>query len=198
MRGQIHQAGHIRGQPRPNIDVAECIRTPRAQAAFVVMRQELSLVGGYIDAHGTVTFATFAGQTEVERFLHVLIAPAVVDDIALGHLPQQMSPAAGGMFLLAGYAETGTHCPAFEAPAFAHSHAAQSGVGEAAVILGKTKMGLWFPGMVPSTEAEILVQPIRLDDLARIHFPVWVPRGFELAEGMQQFRSKHPRQKFGT
>jgi len=48
-------------------------------------------------------------------------------------------------------------------------------------------MRLRLPGIIASAEAEILVEPIGIDQLARIHLPIGIPKRLELAEGLHQF-----------
>src|SRR5580692_4944157 len=136
------------------------------------MGEELGFVGGYVDADWTFGFASLAGQAEVERVLDFFAAPAVLDDFTLRHLPKQVSTAAGGVFLFAGGAVAGAHHPAFIVAALAYTYAAQSCLGEAAVVGGELEIGFRFPGSVRGAEAEIFVELVGLDQLAGIHFPI--------------------------
>ena len=43
-------------------------RLARPQAALVVMREELGLVGRHVDVDGAIALAAFAGQAEIEGF----------------------------------------------------------------------------------------------------------------------------------
>src|ERR1035437_4568036 len=128
LRGQIDQARNIRSQTRPEVDIAEGIGAARAHAAFVVMREEFSFVGRDVDAHRTVALASLAGEAEIERVLDLFAAPAIANDLALGHFPEQMSAAARGVLLFMCGAPTRTHHAAFIAAAFADPNAAQSAV----------------------------------------------------------------------
>src|ERR1700719_5255040 len=58
LRGQVREAGNVRCQVRPDVDVAENVCAARTPAAFVVVGEKLGLVGGDIDADGTVTLAS--------------------------------------------------------------------------------------------------------------------------------------------
>ena len=118
--------------------------------------------------------------------------------LALSHLPEQVGAAAGGVFFFAGGAVAGAHHAAFFAAAFAHAHAAQSGLGKAAVVSEKLKVRLRLPGIVVGAQAQILVQLVGLDQLAGIHLPCRIPNRLELAEGLHQFRAKHFRKQFGA
>ena len=59
-------------------------------------------------------------------------------------------------------------------------------------------MRLGLPGIVARAEAQIFVETIRLDELARIHLPIGIPKRLELAESLHEFRPEHLRKKFGA
>src|ERR1035441_628514 len=59
-------------------------------------------------------------------------------------------------------------------------------------------MRLRLPRIVARSKAQIFVEAIRIDELARIHLPIGIPKRFELAEGLHQFRAKHLRQKLAA
>ena len=62
MRGQVNQARSVRGQPCPQVDVAERIGAERADAAFIVVREKFRFVSRYVDAYGAIAFAALAGE----------------------------------------------------------------------------------------------------------------------------------------
>src|ERR1700679_492292 len=64
----VDEAGREGGETRPAIDAAEGVVGERAQGAFVVVGEELSLVAGHVDRDGALALAGFAGEAEVERF----------------------------------------------------------------------------------------------------------------------------------
>src|ERR1700731_2326386 len=99
LRGQIDEAGNVRGEARPQVDVPEGIGAARAEAAFIVMREEFGFVGRDIDADRTVALASLAGEAEVERVFDFFAAPAVANNFTLSHLPEQVSAAARGVLL---------------------------------------------------------------------------------------------------
>src|ERR1022692_3482259 len=118
----------MRRHPRPEVDVAESVGTARADTAFVVVRKKLGFVGGNVDADRAIAFASFAGEAEVERLLDFFAAPAVADDpifsaLALGHLPEQVGTASGGVLFVVRGAVAGAHQAAFFTAALAHAHA---------------------------------------------------------------------------
>src|SRR5579864_4876449 len=175
---------------------------PRTDASFPVMREKLSLVCSHIDIHGTIAFAAFAGEAEVERLFHALIAPAFGDHIAMQHLPQMVRAAARGVPLFMRDHEAGTHGIAFGAgrvfsAALSNANAAQRRMGKAAVILRILEMSRRVPWMIAGTEAQILVDAIWIDDLAGIHLPIRVPDGFEFAESFNQLWAEHFVEKLG-
>src|SRR5579863_162916 len=127
------------------------------------MRKKLGLVCGNVNAHGTIALASLTGETEVERVLDLLAAPAIANDaifsgLALGHFPEQVSAAAGGVLFFAGGAVAGTHDTAFVAAAFSHAHAAQGRVRQAALIGGKLEASCRLPGSIVRSQAKILVE----------------------------------------
>src|SRR5215469_3957874 len=121
-------------------------------------------------------------------------APPITDDFSLGHLPEQMGTAAGGMFLFVGSAPTGAHDATFLAAALPHAYAAQSSVTQAAVILRELEMRFRFPWGIVRAESKILVQLVGLNQLAGIHLPVRIPGVFEFAESLHQFWPEHLRE----
>src|SRR5437667_168369 len=109
----------------------------RADAAFVVMREEFGFVRRYIDADRAIALAAFAAQAEIKRVLDFFAAPAVADDFAFGHLPEQAGAPTGRVFFFVRGAIAGAHQAAIFAAALAHPYAAQRGMGEAALIVGE-------------------------------------------------------------
>src|SRR5208283_4050270 len=114
-----------------------------------------------------------------------------------------MAAAARAVDLFASRHVTGTHClvirtvGAFPA-ALSYADAAQSGVGKAAVVLGKLEMSLRFPGTIADTQPEIRVEWVGVDDLAGIHLPFRVPDALEFPECVHDLLAKHDRQQFAA
>src|SRR5450631_4511238 len=96
------------------------------------------------DVHtdGAIAFAALTREAEVQRLLHILIAPAVGDGRALQHLPKQMSPAARAMDFLASGHVAGAHrlvlarVWAFPA-ALSDANAAQRRPRKTAIVVGE-------------------------------------------------------------
>ena len=109
-----------------------------------------------------------------------------------------MSAAAGGVLFLVRGAPAGAHDAPFFAAAFSYSYAAECGVTQASMILREPKTRYRLPRSVVRSQTEILVQFVRFDQLARVHFPVRIPSSFELAEGLHQLRAEHFRPQFGA
>src|SRR6202022_1115491 len=161
VRGEVYQAGSRGGQASPDIDMGKSISAARTETPFVVVGEKFSLVGSQIHTHRTIALAAFAGKAQVQRLLHLLVLPAIPDHIALNHLPKKMGTTPGRVFLLAGHAKAGTHdTAAFVATAFPDSHAAQGGVRQAALVLGKLKMSFRLPWPVTRAQPKVLVQAI--------------------------------------
>src|SRR5438270_512698 len=126
-----------------------------------------------------------------ERVLNLFAVPAVADDFALGHLPEEVGAAAGGVLFFVGGAPTGAHDAAFFAAAFAYSDTTQGGMREAAMIFGELEMCFRLPRCVIWAQAQVFVEPVGLKHFSRIHLPVGIPCLFEFAEGLHQFGAKH-------
>ena len=122
------------------------------------MRKKFGFVGGYVDAYRTLGLASLTGQAELERVLDFFAAPAVADDSTLGHFPEQVSAAAGGVFFVVRGAVAGAHQAAFFAAALAYAHAAQGGLSKAAVVVGELEVGFRFPRRISGAKAEIFVK----------------------------------------
>ena len=118
--------------------------------------------------------------------------------LALRHLPEQVSAAAGGVFFFARGAVAGAHHSAFIVAALAHAYAAQSGLGQAAVIGEKLEIRFRFPRSIVRAEAEVFVQLVRIDQLAGIHLPFRIPGRFEVAESLDEFGAEHFRQQLAA
>src|SRR5205085_6748274 len=97
----IGEAGHAARRARPPIDHAYRICDARPDAARVVMRAELGLVGRHIDIDRAIVLAALAGEAEIERLLDRIALPSVLERPALHHLEQQVRAAARRVLLFA-------------------------------------------------------------------------------------------------
>ncbi len=75
------------GEAGEDVDAAEGVVEEGAAGAFVVVGEELGLVGGHVDGDGALGFAGFAGEAEVEGFADLLVGPLVGEDFVLHELP---------------------------------------------------------------------------------------------------------------
>src|SRR5947209_20056299 len=105
------------------------------------------------------------------------------------HLPEMVRAPARSVTLFMRDHKTGAHRIALSgfrifSAALANSDTAQRRVSKAAVVLRIFEMSRRVPGMIVGAEAQILVDAIRVDDLAGVHLPVRIPDGFEFAEGL--------------
>ena len=75
------------GEVGEAIDAAEGVVGERAGFAFVVMSEELGLVGGHVDGDGALALAGFAGEAEIEGFLDLFVLPLIGEDLTLHQLP---------------------------------------------------------------------------------------------------------------
>ncbi len=179
LRKQIGESGSNGCKPRPFVDPSKRIRVNWTNSSFPVVRQEFGFVGGHVHVDRAVAFAAFACQTKVERFLDMFIAPSIADHVAMHHLPEQVGPAAGRVHFFArdhvAWAHSVLRAFAVFTAAFSHSHTTQCGMREAAMIVGKLEIGGRIPGMVISSEPQVFIDAIGIDNLSRIHLPVWIP-----------------------
>ena len=137
--------------------------------------------------------APLALQAEVERLAHALLAPALIEGIAAHHLEQEVRAAAGRMHFLARRLEARAHRLPAEAAAFADPKAALGGLSKAAVVVRVLEVGLDVPRRVIRAEAQIGVEWVGVDDLARVHPPMRVPDGFEFTKSLDQLGAEHLR-----
>ncbi len=66
------------------------------------------------------------------------------------------------------------------------------------MVFGERKIRFDRRGPVSGAEAQIFIERIGINLLARIHFPGGVPYALELAEGFHQFRAEHSDKKLAT
>src|SRR5581483_3232755 len=79
LRREINQAGSDGGQPRPDVDIRKRVCAAGTPTSFVVVGEELGLIGGDIDTDRAIALTALAGDAQVERILDVLILPAATD-----------------------------------------------------------------------------------------------------------------------
>src|SRR5260370_32121717 len=84
-----------------SIDLPEGIGAQRPPLVFVVVREKLRLVGCNVDVRRAFRFAGLARETQIERFLDVLVVPAAARHFALQQLNQQVrAPSRPVLFFL--------------------------------------------------------------------------------------------------
>ena len=83
-------------------------------------------------------------------------------------------------------------------PALADADTADRRVLEAAVVLRVREVRLQLRRRVVGAESQVVRDPVRVDDLARVHLPLRIPDRLELAEGIDQLRPEHLRQELGA
>ena len=189
LRGPVDQLRDAAGQCRPPVDEPEGVGVagPPAPGGVVVVVQEFSLVGGHVDVDRAVVRAALAGQAQVERVEHLAGLPAVGDRLAAQHLEQQPGPAPGGVLFVAGGPVAGAHGGVrLGDPALADADAAQRSVREVAAVFGVAEPDRRAGRVVVGAELEVLVHPVGVDDLPRVHGPGRVPDALELTHSGQQ------------
>src|SRR6478752_7083978 len=196
LRDEVDEPRCPRGEPGDLIDQPERVRVTRAEPVLPAMVEELRLVGGHVDVDRAVVRAALAREAEVERLHHLVRLPAVGDDLPVEHLEQETRAAAGRVHLLARRHEGRAHdVYAPGGAALADADTADGRVREVAVVARVAELDLRPPRLVVGAEAEVLVDAVGPDDLARVHLPVGVPDRLELLEGPDEVVAEHLRQE---
>src|SRR4051812_13198533 len=107
-----------------------------------------------------------------------------------------MSAAASGVLLFVGNEERRAHHVVARflsdgAATFADSNAPQRCTTEVVLIVRELKVCLRIPALVFIQKAAVLVNAIRMDDLAGIHLPLGIPKLLEFAECVNEFGAEH-------
>lgn len=117
----------------------------RSQPLVIIMRKKFCLIGCHVYLQRTVPLAAFARQTEIKSFPHKIVAPAVLERIAVEHFKEQMRAAPGRMHLFPRDTIARTHRAYSLAPAFPNADATLGRAREASpIVTGKSQMGLKF------------------------------------------------------
>ena len=170
--------GHPRRRARPPIDQSRGIGVARAQPALVIVRQELRLVRGHVHLHRAIVLAAFARQAEVERFADRLVAPAALDHIAADHFVQQPRAAARRVLLFARHHVARAH-GALAARAGGRRRRRRSDRSHRESCDDRPENGnacCTWRQVVADAFAQVFIDAVRIDHLARIHLPVRDPR----------------------
>jgi len=124
--------------------------------------------------------------------------------VPLQHLEQQPAPATGGVLLLAGDHVRRAHHPPAHLPSPLHSatladaHAPHHRALEPAVVVGVAEVAVVVARRPGGAEAQVLVDQVGRDHLARIHQVVRVEDRLELPEGPHQVVAEHLGQQLAT
>src|SRR5690349_2559251 len=86
------------------------------------------------------------------------------------------------MLFFARHHVTRAHGATVESAAFADTDAALGRTDEISIVVGKFEMRYHWKRSVVGAKPKVLIQSIRLDDLAWIHFPVGIPNLLELTK----------------
>src|SRR5687768_13938481 len=105
--------------------MTEQMRAQRSRALFEVVRKELRLVGGHVDADWTFGLARFAREAQIQRVLDFFTLPSVSNGLSTKHFEQKMRATAGRMLLVTRDHVTWAHRAFARLAAFAHSDAAK-------------------------------------------------------------------------
>src|SRR5205823_2713432 len=86
----------------------------------------------------------------------------------------------------------------FRRPALADADAADSRMREVALVLRIGELHRGAPGLVVGAEPQVLIDLVRVDDLAPVHLQIRVPDALELAEAVHEVVPEHLRQELGA
>ena len=126
--------------------------------------------------------------------------PAAGERIALEHLEQQARAAARRVLLLARDPVARAHRAAIvRGGTRRRRRSGASPRRSCRRSFGKRESASATCGrVVAGAEAQVLVDAVRVDDLARVHLPVRIPDRLELAERLDQLRAEHLRQELAS
>ena len=109
----------------------------------------------------------------------------------LQHLEQQPASAPGRVLLLAGGHVRRAHHPAVTVPTLADAHAAHHRAVEPAVVVGIAEERIVVARRPGGAEAQVFVDPVGRDYLARVHPVARVENRLELPEGPDEVLAEH-------
>ena len=179
---KLRQPRNVGPQLRPAVDHAEGISMQRTPLVFIIMGQKFRLVRGHIHVGRAFRLARLARQAQVQRFLDVLVLPAVAHDFALQHFKEHVrAPARAVLFLERDHVAR-AHRTAVVFAALAETDASQRGFGKRPVVIRKLKICFGIVRFVIRSQPQILGGQIGVDHLVRIHLIVRVPRGLEFSQ----------------
>src|SRR5699024_10491153 len=124
MRKKVSYLWYPGGQPRPPVNPPKGISRAGTHIVLIIVREELAFIGSHIHLYGTVTLASFAGQTQIQCLFDRLVIPVVCYEVPLQHLKQHARATARGILFFARHHIAGTHGASFVTPAVTHAHAA--------------------------------------------------------------------------
>src|SRR5206468_1808030 len=154
------------------------------------------LIRRHVDVHRTFALAAFAGEAEIERVLDVRVLPAPSERVTVQHLEEQARASARRVCLLPSGPVARAHRPALVPAAFADADTPNSREREAPMVLWKPEVRHWLRGLIVGAQTQILIDAVRIDDLAWIHQAVGIPDALELTERVHQLWPEHLRQEF--
>src|SRR5215210_9575556 len=102
------------------------------------------------------------------------------------------------MALLAGRSVARAHRPDVPRTTFAHAHTMLDGTGKRSEVSLEGKVGLRHGRLIIRSHAKMLVDPRRVDDVARVHPGRRIPDRFELPKRLHQDVAVHDGQELGS
>src|SRR5665811_1820656 len=147
------------------------------------------------DSHRTA----LARETEIKRLANVLVAPGRRSRLTLEQLDEQLGPAARRVPLVAGRPVGWAHRAGIVAPAAADPDTSLCCLLERPPVPTEDELR---PAQrlrpIGGAIAEVRVERVGVDELARIHPSARIEHGLELPEGVDQLGSVHPHKQFAA
>src|SRR5262245_4669239 len=130
------------------MDQSERVSVTRTEVMFVIVGEKLRFVGSHVHMDGTLSFATFTGETEIQGFFHPFAPPPVLQRVTLKHFKKPPRPSPGRVHLLPGNHVAGTHGSPLFAAAFPHSNTAFHGAAKAEAVARELEMSCWLERII--------------------------------------------------
>src|SRR5690349_3810048 len=131
------------------------------------MGEKFCFVRRHVHIYRAIAFAPFAREAQIERFFYPLVAPSVLNHVALQHFPQRMRAPARRIAFFPRDHKTGAHgvllTASRETSALAYSYTAERRACETPVVFGKLEVCLRLPGFVLRAEPKILVHTMSVN-----------------------------------
>src|SRR5262249_8372543 len=90
LQQSVYSSGPDGSDAAPHWKQPHGVGSSGPQSSLVVMRKKFRFICSHINLYGTILFASFARETQIESLLYSFFLPAIGDHVSLEHLKQQM------------------------------------------------------------------------------------------------------------